>query len=581
MITLTGISASSGIAIGKAFLFDIGIFNVEKRKITSTQIEVEVHHFKEAVLRTREEIKRLEEKVQRNIGVDIAKIFSAHLLVLEDPLLILDVAQKIREERVCAEYALESVSKNISDNFSAMEDEYFRERAVDVFDICRRILHNLTGVVRISIEDLTEKVIIIAHELSPSDTAHMHDGNVIGFVTEIGGKTSHSAIMARAIEIPAVVGIKEITYQVRNNDTVIIDGSHGTVIINPDKKTLEEYYRRQNEYCIFREGLSWLRDLPAQTDDGYRVLLSANIGTEEEVDVIKREGAEGIGLYRTEYLFLERTDLPTEEEQFNVYKNVVMKVAPCPAVIRTMDLGGDKFLTQLNLSIEMNPFLGLRAIRLSLRYPEIFKVQLRAILRTSHYGKVQIMFPLISEIEEFQQAKSILLSVMEDLEKENIPFDRNIQIGMMVETPAAALVADRLAKEVDFFSIGTNDLIQYTMAIDRVNEEVASLYKPFHPAILRLIKMTIDAAHKEGKWVGMCGEMAGDPLFTLLLLGLGLDEFSMSGSSILRIKKIIRAVQLDEAKVFADEIMQITSATEVQKTLEEMMTKRFGNILEI
>ncbi len=581
MITLTGIPASPGIIIGKAFLFDIGRFHVEKRKIESTKIEVEVQLFKEAILKTRKEIEKIEEKVQQNIGADIAKIFSAHLAMLEDPILVLDVAQKIREESVCAEYALECVLKNIADNFAIMEDEYFRERVVDVFDIGRRILQNLKGVDRVSVEDLTEKVIIIAHELSPSDTAHMHDSNVIGFVTEIGGKTSHAAIMARALEIPAVVGLKEITYQVRNDETIIIDGSHGIVIINPDKETIKKYSHKQEEFSAFKEGLSCLRDLPAQTEDGFRVLLSANIGTPEEIDVIKREGAEGIGLYRTEYLYLERTDLPTEEEQFSAYQTVVTRLSPCPTVIRTVDLGGDKFLTHLDLPIEPNPFLGLRAIRLCLKYPEIFKTQIRAILRASNYGKVQIMFPLISEIDEFQQAKTILLSVMEELEQEKIPFDRNIQIGIMVETPSAALIADRLAKVVDFFSIGTNDLIQYTMAIDRVNEEVSALYKPFHPAILRLIKMTIDAAHNEGKWVGMCGEMAGDPSFTVLLLGLGLDEFSMSGGSIAKIKKIIRAIRLDEAKAFADGIMQITSAAEVQEVLEEMMTKRFGNMLDM
>ncbi|MEK7812318.1 MAG: phosphoenolpyruvate--protein phosphotransferase [Candidatus Desantisbacteria bacterium] len=581
MITRNGIPASSGIVIGKAFLFDIGRFNVEKRKIASTQIEVEVHHFKEAILKTKEEIKKLEKKVQQNIGEEIAKIFSAHLAILEDPVLFIDVAQMIRGESVCAEYALECVLQNIANNFSMMEDEYFRERAVDVFDIGRRILHNLMGVDRVTVEDLVEKVIIIAHELAPSDTAHMHGSNVIGFVTEIGGKTAHAAIMARALEIPAVVGLKEITCHVRNDDTIIIDGSHGVVIINPDKETIKKYAHKQEEYSAFKEGLACLRDLPAQTEDGFRVLLSANIGTAEEIDVIRREGAEGIGLYRTEYLYLERTDLPSEEEQFNAYQTVVMRLAPCPTVIRTVDLGGDKFLTHLDLPIETNPFLGLRAIRLCLKYPEIFKVQIRAILRASNYGRVQIMFPLISEIEEFQQAKLILLSAMEELEQENIPFDRNIQIGIMIETPSAALIADRLAKEVDFFSIGTNDLIQYTMAIDRVNEDVSALYKPFHPAILRLIKMTIDAAHNEGKWVGMCGEMAGDPFFTVLLLGLGLDEFSMSGSSIAKIKKIIRAIRLDEAKTFAEKIMKMTSAADVQEVLEEKMMKRFGNILEM
>jgi len=452
---------------------------------------------------------------------------------------------------------------------------------VDVFDIGRRILHNIIGVVRMNVEDLTEEVILVAHELSPSDTAHMHDGKVIGFVTEIGGKTSHAAIMARALEIPAVVGLKDITFRLRNNDTIIIDGSHGVVIINPDKETLNEYSHRQDEYCAFKEGLTWLRDLPAQTEDGFRVLLSANIGKSEEIEVVKREGAEGIGLYRTEYLYLDREDLPSEEEQFNEYKAVLLNLYPCPVVIRTIDLGGDKFCTSIELPLEVNPFLGLRAIRLCLRHPDIFKVQLRAILRASIYGKAQMMFPLITEIAELQQAKSCLLAAKRELDEENIPFDRHIQIGVMIETPSAALIADRLASEVDFFSIGTNDLIQYTLAIDRINEEVAHLYKPFHPAVLRLIKMTIDAAHKEGKWIGMCGEMAGEPLYTVLLLGLGLDEFSMSGSSISKIKKIIRATRLDEAKAFANEIMQETSSNEIWDVLNKTMMERFGNILEI
>ena len=376
MITLNGIHASPGIVIGKAFLFDIGSYRVEKKEIASIQIEIEVYHFKEAVLKTKEEIKKIEEKVQKSMGVDIAKIFSAHLMVLEDPLLVLDVAQKIREEKVCAEYALECVLQNIANSFSAMDDEYLRERAVDVFDIGRRILHNIIGVVRMNVEDLTEEVILVAHELSPSDTAHMHDGKVIGFVTEIGGKTSHAAIMARALEIPAVVGLKDITFRLRNNDTIIIDGSHGVVIINPDKETLNEYSHRQDEYCAFKEGLTWLRDLPAQTEDGFRVLLSANIGKSEEIEVVKREGAEGIGLYRTEYLYLDREDLPSEEEQFNEYKAVLLNLYPCPVVIRTIDLGGDKFCTSIELPLEVNPFLGLRAIRLCLRHPDIFKVQL-------------------------------------------------------------------------------------------------------------------------------------------------------------------------------------------------------------
>jgi phosphotransferase system enzyme I (PtsI) len=581
MIALKGIPASPGIVIGKVFLFDIGNFRVEKKFIPSDQIEVEVHHFKEAVIKAREEIKELEEKVRKEMGVDYAKIFSAHLLVLEDPLLILDVVQKIREERVCSEYALEEVLKKLAESFSSLEDEYFRDRAVDVFDIGRRILQNLTGVTRIGMEDLEEEVIVVAHELAPSDTVHMHNGKVLGFVTEVGGRTSHAAIMARALEIPAVVGLKEITYRVRNNDIIIINGTQGIVIIRPDELTLEEYRQKQKEYKTFKEGLSWLRDLPAQTEDGYRVLLSGNIELPEEIEVIKREGAEGVGLYRTEFLYLDRTDIPTEEEQFEAYRKVVEGVAPYPTVIRTLDLGGDKFFSSIELPKEVNPFLGLRAIRLCLRYPEIFKTQLKAILRASSIGKVQIMFPMISEIEEFKKAKEILVCAMQELEETNIPFDKNIEVGIMIETPAAALTADTLAEEVDFFSIGTNDLIQYTIAIDRINEEVAELYKPFHPAILRLIKRTIEAGHRKGKWVGMCGEMAADPLFTMLLLGLGLDEFSMAGSSLPKVKEIIRSVRLDDAVVLANEIMQLTTGSDVESMLKEEMWKRFGDILEI
>jgi len=580
MIKLKGVIASPGIVIGKAFLLDVTKLKIVRRKISPEEVEVQTENFKEAVFRTEKEIMKIKEKVHNEMGEEYANIFEAHLLVLKDPLLIFEVSERIKKEYINVEYALWEVLEMITENMTALEDEYMRERVVDIYDIGRRILENLTGTTSISFKELKEDVIVVAHNLTPSDTSHMYKGKIIGFATDIGGQTSHTAIMARALEIPAVVGLRDITFRVKSGDTLIIDGSQGIVIIHPDANTIEEYEKRKRLFDEFKAGLAWLKDLPGQTNDGYRVDIAANIELPEEVEVVKNEGAEGIGLYRTEFLYLDRPDLPSEEEQLEAYRQVISQIAPYPVTIRTVDVGGDKFLSYLGIPTEVNPFLGLRAIRLCLRNKEMFKTQLRALFRASSFGKLRIMFPMISELDELKQTKRIIEEVKQELKIEKVCFDPNIEIGVMIETPSAAITSDIFANEVDFFSIGTNDLIQYTIAIDRINEQLVHLYNPLHPAILRLIKYTIESAHKRGKWIGMCGEMAGDPLFTIILVGMGLDELSMSSASIPKVKEVIRGINIKEAKELVERILNLQSADEIEEVLKKTMSERFSHILE-
>ncbi|MDI6785232.1 MAG: phosphoenolpyruvate--protein phosphotransferase [bacterium] len=572
----SGIAASPGIAIGRAFLYDIEKYKVARYEVSESQTEEEIDQFKEAVQRTKNEILEVKRKVAKEMSKEYADIFGAHLLVLEDPFLIIEVIQKIRKEKINVEYALWSVLESLISNFNALDDDYMRERASDVYDIGRRILQNLVDTKKITLADIQEEVIVVSHTLSPADAVNMYKSEIISFVTEIGGKTSHTAIMARALEVPAVLGIKDISSWVRSGDLLIVDGSRGIVIVNPDNETLLEYEKRREKLNEFIKGLTFLKDLPAQTLDGYRVEITANIEIPEEVDFVKNYGAEGIGIYRTEFMFLDRNELPSEDEQFEEYRKVVSKMNPYPVIIRTIDVGGDKFASQLNLPQEMNPSLGLRAIRLCLEYPDVFKTQLKAIFRTSKHGKIKIMFPMITCINEVIQVKKIIEEVKHELREEKIAFDESMEVGIMIETPSSALCADILASEVDFFSIGTNDLIQYALAVDRGSERLAYLYNPSHPAILRLIKFIIEAAHIKGIWVGMCGEMAGDPAYAIPLLGMGLDEFSMSALSISEVKEVIRNTTIHEAKELVSVILDFSTPEEVEEVIKKKVKEKIN-----
>ena len=562
---LKGIPASPGVAIGKVFILDSEAYTIIKREISERDLAHEIARFEDALIQTRQEILGIQERISEQLGIKHAEIFNAHLLVLEDRTLIEEVISRLKKELLCVEYVFDGVLKKYMSAFQNIEDEYLRERVADIRDIGKRVLLHLLGKKRATLADIDEKVIIIAYDLSPSDTASLHKKNVIAFATDIGGKTSHTAIMAKALEIPAVVGLKNITKGIKGGDTVIVDGSNGFVITDPDQETLAKYEQARTKIAEFDASLTHLRDLPCMTRDGHEVHLTANIEIPDEMPSVKSHGAKGIGLYRTEFFYLDHVDLPTEEEQYQAYKNVAEQMAPESVVVRTLDLGGDKFMSQLKIPKEMNPFMGWRAIRFCLARPDIFKVQLRAILRASAHGKLKIMYPMISGVEEVREANKLLGEIKDELRRENTPFDQNVEVGAMIEVPSAAMTADILAREVDFFSIGTNDLIQYSLAVDRINEKIAYLYEPAHPAVLRLIKSVIDTGHKANIWVGMCGEMAGEPAFAIILLGLGLDEFSTSPVNVPRIKQIIRSVDYKAAQQMAEEALTLSTGTEVEE----------------
>ncbi|HQE05839.1 MAG TPA: phosphoenolpyruvate--protein phosphotransferase [Tepidanaerobacteraceae bacterium] len=564
-----GIEASPGIEIGKAYLLKEEQVIIDKAGVQDEKIELEIKRLENAVETSKIQLKKVKEKAEKELGKAEAQIFEAHLMFLEDPVFMDEIKSKIKSEKITAEHAVLQVAEMYIETFNNMEDEYLKERAADVKDVGDRLIKNILGIADQNLADLPEKVIIIAKDLTPSDTAQMNKEMVLAFATDMGGRTSHTAIMARSLEIPAVVGLTDLYGKAKDGDTVIVDGNAGKVFVNPDKATLEEYERLKAEYLEYRQSLKELKDLPAETRDKSRkVELCANIGTPDDLKGALENGAEGVGLYRTEFLYMDRDSLPTEEEQFEAYKMVAEKMAPRAIIIRTLDIGGDKKLPYLDMPEELNPFLGWRAIRMCLDRPEILKTQLRAILRASHYGKLRIMYPMISRVEEIRRANAILEEARQELGREGIPYDKELQVGIMIELPSAAVIADILAEEVDFFSIGTNDLIQYTLAVDRMNEHISKLYEPLHPAVLRLIKNVIDASHKAGKWTGMCGEMAGDLSATAILLGMGLDEFSMSASSIPQVKKIIRSISYDEAKEIAEKALSMESAQDVKKLLE-------------
>jgi phosphotransferase system enzyme I (PtsI) len=576
---LRGIPASPGIAMGKVFLLDSEEPIVAKRSILEEELAQEISRFEEALIQTRKEILDIQKKISEEISSEHANIFDAHLLVLEDRMLLEEVISRLRNEKLTVEYILLDVIKKYIKVFSKMDDEYLKERISDIDDVGKRILRNLLGQQRKDLGNLKEKVIVVAYDLSPSETASMHKKNVIGFVTDVGGRTSHTAIMAKSLEIPAVVGLEKITREVKTGDIVIVNGNQGMVTINPAEETLKKYEEEKLHFEEFNRSLTGLKDLPAETLDGYRVKISANIEMPEETVSVLAHGAFGIGLYRTEFFYMNRKDLPSEHEQYEAYRRVAIQMAPYPVTIRTLDLGGDKFISQLEIPREINPFMGWRAIRFCLAKPEIFKAQLKAILKASVDGKLRLMYPLISGIEELREANKILGEAKQELSENKIPFDEDLEIGAMIEVPSAALTCDLLAKEVDFFSIGTNDLIQYSLAVDRVNEKIAYLYEPAHLAILRMTKNIIEIAHRAGIWVGMCGEMAGDLLFIPVLLGLGLDEFSASPRNVPEIKQVIRAVTLRQAKEIANTALSFTTAQEVVGFLRARLKETIPEII--
>jgi len=576
MIQLKGIAAAGGISIGAAYKLGKEEFVVLPEKIAWEDIPVQIQLFEEALIKTRREIIELQKRISFDMGQEEAQIFDAHLLVLEDRMLIEEVISRLKKEQLNVAYIFSEVLKKYISVFLKIEDEYLKERIADINDVGKRILRNLLGKEKVGMEDLKERAIIVSHDLSPSDTAAMHTRNVAAFVTDMGGKTSHTAIMAKSLEIPAVVGLEGVTSRVNPGDILIVDGNTGTVIINPDEETLRNYQQELVKLKDIAERFSSVKELPSVTTDGRSILINANIEFPDEVSSVKLHGSEGIGLYRTEFFYMNRKDSPSEEEHYQAYKYVAEQMSPHSVVIRTLDLGGDKFLSQFQIPHEMQPFLGWRAIRFCLARPDIFKLQLRAILRASVHGNLKLMYPMISGIEELRQANGLLREAKGELNQKGIEFNDKIPVGVMIEVPSAAMTADILAKEADFFSIGTNDLIQYCLAVDRGNEKVAYLYEPAHPAVLRMIKQVIDAAHQANIKVAMCGEMAGEPSLALILLGLGLDEFSVPPQVIPELKFIIRAIGFKAVQSLASEAMKLSTGTEI----EEFARNRLAEILK-
>ncbi|MBZ9684831.1 phosphoenolpyruvate--protein phosphotransferase [Clostridium estertheticum] len=564
---MKGIGVSPGIVIGKVLLKEEKKIIIEKKDIISC--EEEIKRYKVAMENSKSEIQDIYNNVLKNIGENEATIFEAHLMILEDPEMLEQIEKKIKDDKVNAEWALKEISEMFIAMFDAMDNEYMKERAADIKDVTSRLMKKLLNIEEVNFGQLANEVIIVARDLTPSDTSQIDKKKVLGFITEIGGRTSHSAIMARTLEIPAIVAVKDITHNVKNGDLIVFDGEEGLIFVNPEEKIVNKYEEKKAEYNKSQKELQLLIGKESITTDGIKVELSANIGTPKDLESVLNNDAEGIGLYRSEFLYMDRTSAPTEEEQYEAYKEVAQKMKNKPVVIRTLDVGGDKELDYLNLPKEMNPFLGYRAIRVCLDKVDIFKTQLRAILRASAYGNIKIMFPMISSIEELRAAKAILEEVKNELNSENIAFNEKLEVGIMVEIPAAAIISDLFAKEVDFFSIGTNDLIQYTTAVDRMNEKISHLYNPFHPALLRLVKTVIDNAHSESKWVGMCGEVAGDPKLIPILIGMGLDEFSMSPISILRARGIIRNISQEKMRDLANQVIKLPTAEEVEKFIEK------------
>ena len=574
---ITGIPASPGIVFGKALVLKEEKIVLDTQKISEDQVEAEVARFYAGREAAVEQLNSIHQRALKSLGEEKAAIFEGHLMILEDEELEEEIIDYLRSNKVNASVAASKIIDQQVEMLSEIDDEYLKERAGDIRDIGNRLIKNILGMHIVDLGDIAEESILVAYDLTPSETAQLNLEKVLGFITDIGGRTSHTSIMARSLELPAIVGTNNVTARVNTGDYLILDAVNNRVYVNPTQAEIDELKTLEAKLAEEKAELAKLKDLPAVTLDDHKVDVVANIGTIRDCEGAHRNGAEGVGLYRTEFLFMDRDQLPSEEEQFIAYKEVVEAMEGRLVVLRTMDIGGDKELPYLNLPKEMNPFLGWRAVRIALDRREILHAQLRAVLRASAFGKLAVMFPMIISVEEIRELKSVLETLKAALRAEGKAFDENIQVGVMVETPSAAVNAKFLAKEVDFFSIGTNDLTQYTLAVDRGNELISHLYNPMSPSVLGLIKQVIDASHAEGKWTGMCGELAGDERATLLLLGMGLDEFSMSAISVPRIKKLIRHVNYQEVKALADEALQKPTATEIEQLIQAFLAEKLLN----
>ncbi|HDX1178664.1 TPA: phosphoenolpyruvate-protein phosphotransferase PtsI [Pasteurella multocida] len=574
---ISGIPASPGIVFGKALVLKEEKIVLDMQKISESQIDSEIARFYQGRNAAVEQLSAIRDRAAKTLGEEKAAIFEGHLMILEDEELEEEIIDYLRTNKVNAGVAASKIIDQQVTMLSEIDDEYLRERAGDIRDIGNRLIKNILGMHIVDLGDINEEAILVAYDLTPSETAQLNLDKVLGFITDIGGRTSHTSIMARSLELPAIVGTNDVTSQVNTGDFLILDAVNNEVYVNPSQDEITRLKGLQQKLLEEKAELAKLKDLPALTLDGHRVDVVANIGTIRDVDGADRNGAEGVGLYRTEFLFMDREQLPTEEEQFVAYKDVVEAMNGRLVILRTMDIGGDKELPYLNLPKEMNPFLGWRAIRIALDRREILNAQLRAVLRASAFGKLAVMFPMIISVEEIRELKSVIETLKQELRNEGKAFDESIQIGVMVETPSAAVNAKFLAKEVDFFSIGTNDLTQYTLAVDRGNELISHLYNPMSPSVLSLIKQVIDASHAEGKWTGMCGELAGDEKAAVLLLGMGLDEFSMSAISVPRIKKLIRNVNYEDTKALAMKALQQATAVEIEQLVEDFLAEKALN----
>ncbi len=576
-----GIGVSPGVAVGPVFLLTTDEDRVVERSIGDDEIPREIARFEEALIATRRQLHEIQRQVSEAIGQESASIFDAHLLVVDDRSLVEEVIRGLSVHKKNVETVLRLVADRYAQALLRVEDDYLRERAVDVRDVTRRILRNLSGNSSISLGRLMQPCIVVAHDLAPSDAATLNKEKVIAFATDLGSPTSHTAIMARALGIPAVVGLRDISVRVSTGEQILLDGGKGVFLLHPTPEDLEHYGKAEATRRTIQHSLARLRDVPAETLDGYHVQLSANIELPSDLDSVIEHGASGVGLFRTEYLYLSRKTLPTEEEQLAIYTQVAERLKPAHAVIRTLDLGGDKFFSHVKMPQEVNPFMGWRAIRFCLAQPEIFKTQLRAILRASRIGNVKIMYPMISNLEELLKANELLEQCKAELREKGQPFDEEIDVGMMIEVPSAALTVHLLAPHVDFFSLGTNDLVQYTLAVDRVNERIAYLYQPTHPAIIRLIKNTIDVGHQHGIWTGICGEMASNPAMVPLLIGLGVDEFSVSASMVPVVKDVVRKLRFSEAEALADDMLKLESASGILEQCRQLVARRAPEVLEL